>query len=126
MSVLVMICESRATFLVSEPLKAITNPSTAASLCLRSILHHGRLQPLGVLDVDGLHVAVQLLLGALLVVALARYPHAQPERHALHAGLPDLLVQLRVETDVAGALYVDIVVSSGSQPVGVVLRAREE
>ena len=68
------------------------------------VLDDRRLQTLCDLDIHRLHVAVQLLLCALLVVALARDAHAQPVRHALDACLPDLLVELRVETDVLGAL----------------------
>ena len=66
------------------------------------------MEALGVLDVDGLHVAVQLLLGALLVVTLTRDADAQPVWNALDALLPDLLVQLWIETDVLGALCVSI------------------
>ena len=64
------------------------------------------MQPLTLLllDIDGLDVAVQLLLGALLVVALAADAHAQPERHALDPALPDFLVELWVEADVVRAL----------------------
>ncbi len=65
----------------------------AASSC---ILHHSCLQALGVLDIDCLHVTVELLLCALFVVTLARDANAEPERNALDAGLPDLLIQLRV------------------------------
>lgn len=72
---------------------------------LRRILDHRGLQTLGVLHVHRLDVAVQLLLRTLLVVTLPRYPDPQAERNALHTGLPDFLVQLRVEADVAGALY---------------------
>ena len=68
------------------------------------VLHHGRLQALWVLHIDGLHVAVQLLLGALLVVSLPRDAHPQSVWNALDPGLPHLLVELRVETDVMGTL----------------------
>ena len=56
------------------------------------------------LDIDSLDVAVQLLLGALLVVPLPANAHAQSEGNAFDATLPNLLVQLRVETDVACSL----------------------
>ena len=56
------------------------------------------------LDIDSLDVAVQLLLGALLVVSLPANTHAQSEWNAFDTTLPDLLVQLRVETDVACSL----------------------
>ena len=56
------------------------------------------------LDIDSLDVAVQLLLGALLVVSLSADAHTQSEWNAFDAALPDLLVQLRVETDVACSL----------------------
>lgn len=62
------------------------------------------METLGVLDVDGLDVGVQLLLGALLVVTLAGDADAQAEGNTLDAGLPDLLVELGVEADVAGLL----------------------
>jgi hypothetical protein len=70
------------------------------------VLHNDGLQTLGLaaLDIDGLHVAVQLLLGILLVVALSRDAHAQSVGDALDAGFPDALVQLRVEADVVGTL----------------------
>ena len=62
------------------------------------------METLGVLDVDGLDVRVELLLGAVLVVTLTRDADTEAERNALDAGLPDLLVQLGVEADVGGAL----------------------
>ena len=62
------------------------------------------MQTLGVLDVDGLDVGVELLLGALLIVTLTADADAEAEWDALDAGLPDLLVQLGVEADVGGAL----------------------
>lgn len=68
------------------------------------LLHDDRVHALGVLDVDGLHVAIQLLLGALLVVTSPRDADAQPVRNALDALLPDLLVQLGIQTDISGAL----------------------
>ena len=69
-----------------------------------SILDNGGLETLGVLDVDGLDVAVELLLGGLLVVTLAGDADTETERNALDTGFPDLLVQLRVEADIRGAL----------------------
>jgi hypothetical protein len=53
-------------------------------------------ETLGVLDVDGLDVGVQLLLGTLLVVTLTADAHTQTERNALDAGFPHLLVELGV------------------------------
>jgi hypothetical protein len=61
-------------------------------------------QTLGVLDVDGLHIAVELLLGALLVVTPPGDADAEPVSNALDTLLPDLLVQLGVEADIGGAL----------------------
>lgn len=63
------------------------------------------MQTLGVLDVDGLDVGVQTLLGVLLVVTLARDADTQAEGDTLDAGLPDLLVELGVDTNVLGALF---------------------
>lgn len=71
------------------------------------ILHHNRRQPFRALHIHRLHVTVQLLLGALLVVPFPRNAHPQPERHALDAGFPDFFVELRVEADVAGALWIE-------------------
>lgn len=62
------------------------------------------MQALGVLNVDGLHVAVELLLGALLVVTSPGDADAESVRNALDALLPDLLVQLGIQADVRGAL----------------------
>jgi hypothetical protein len=61
-----------------------------------SILDNLGVQTLGVLDVDGLDVGVELLLGALLVVTLTRDADTETERNALDTGLPDLLVKLGV------------------------------
>jgi len=64
------------------------------------------LEPLGVLDINGLDVAVKLLFCALLIVTLAGYPDAKSVWDALDSRFPDLLVQLWVETDVGGALKI--------------------
>lgn len=63
-----------------------------------------RLQTFGVLHIDGLNVAVQLLLGTVLVVTLTRDANAKSEWDTLDTALPDLLVELGVETDVLGTL----------------------
>ena len=65
------------------------------------------MQTLGLafLDVDGLDVAVELLLGTLLVVTFPADAHAQTEGDTLDAALPYLLVQLGVKADVLCALY---------------------
>ena len=70
------------------------------------ILHNDRLQALALLllHVHCLDIAVQLLLGTLLIVTLSRYPDAKSIWNALDARFPDLLVQLRVEAHIAGAL----------------------
>lgn len=73
-----------------------------SKICL--LVNRGREEALGVLDVHRLHVAVQLLLGALLIVSLPGDPHAESVGNALNAAFPDLLVELGVETDVGGAL----------------------
>ena len=79
------------------------NNQHAARLSLL-LLDGGRDQALGVLDVDGLDVAVQLLLGVLLVISSSRDSDAQAVVDALDALLPDLLVELGVQADVGGAL----------------------
>ena len=73
-------------------------------LSINLLVNNGGLETLGLLDVDGLDVRVELLLGALLVVTLTRDADTETERHALDTAFPDLLVQLGVETDVLGAL----------------------
>lgn len=68
------------------------------------LLDGGRDQALGVLDVDGLDVAVELLLGAVLIVSSSGDADADSVWHALDTLLPHLLVQLGVEADIGGAL----------------------
>jgi hypothetical protein len=68
------------------------------------VLDDGGVQTLGVLDVDGLYVRVQLLLGALLVVTLTGDADAQAVGNAFDTGLPDLLVELGIQANVTGAL----------------------
>ena len=72
--------------------------------CPRLLLNNHGVQALGVLDVDGLNVAVELLLGTLLVVTSARDSDPDPVCNTLDTLLPDLLVQLGVDADVGGAL----------------------
>jgi len=72
------------------------------------VLNNSGLKTLRVLDVDGLDVAVELLLGILLVVTLSRDAHAKSEWNTLDTGLPDLLVQLWVEADILGSLSQDM------------------
>lgn len=62
------------------------------------------MEALGVLDVDGLDVGVETLLGVLLVVTLAGDADTETEGNALDTGFPDLLVQLGVDADILGAL----------------------
>lgn len=66
------------------------------------------MEALGVLDVDGLHIAVQLLLGTLLVVSSSGNADADAVRNALDALLPDLLVQLGVQANVRGTLRIEL------------------
>lgn len=77
---------------------------------LRLLFNDGSLQTLGVLDVDGLDVAVELLGCALLIVSLSGDAYADAERDTLDSRLPDLLVQLRVDTDILGTLEVSILI----------------
>lgn len=77
---------------------------------LRLLFNDGSLQTLGVLDVDGLDVAVELLGCALLIVSLSGDAYADAERDTLDSRLPDLLVQLRVDTDILGTLKVSILI----------------
>ena len=73
-----------------------TSPFPLILASTLSILNDLGVQTLGVLDVDGLDVGVELLLGALLVVTLTRDADTETERNALDTGLPDLLVKLGV------------------------------
>ena len=59
---------------------------------------------LGVLDVHSLDVAVQLLLGTLLVVSSSGNSHSESVVNTLDTLLPDLLVELGVDTDIRGTL----------------------
>lgn len=63
------------------------------------------METLGVLDVDGLDVGVETLLGVLLVVTLAGDADTETEGNTLDTGFPDLLVQLGVDADILGALF---------------------
>jgi hypothetical protein len=65
--------------------------------------NNGR-ETLGVLDVHGLDVAVQLLLGALLVVTSPGDADAKSVWDTFDTLLPNLLVELGVDTDIGGAL----------------------
>lgn len=70
------------------------------------LVNVGGLQALGVVDVDGLNVAVQLLLGALLIVPSSGDADAESVWNTLDTLLPHLLVQLGVQADVGGTLQV--------------------
>lgn len=74
------------------------------SVALSLLLDDNRRETLGVLDVHGLNVAVELLLGALLVVTSARDADAESVWNTLDTLLPDLLVELGVDADIGGAL----------------------
>lgn len=63
------------------------------------------METLGVLDVDGLDVGVETLLGVLLVVTLTGDADTETEGNTLDTGFPDLLVQLGVDADILGALF---------------------
>lgn len=85
---------------------------------LRLLFNDGSLQTLGVLDVDGLNVAVELLGCALLIVSLSGDAYADAERDTLDSRLPDLLVQLRVDTDILGTLKASTLI------VGIIITQR--
>lgn len=80
-------------------------------LTRKLLLNDNGLHALGVLDVDGLYVAVELLFGTLLVVTSPGDADAKSVRNALDTLLPDLLVQLGVEADIGGALKSPTIVS---------------
>jgi len=83
--------------------EAQCRPPESFAMPLR-LLHDRRLQALRVLDIDSLHIAVELLLGVLLVVSSPRDTDPDPVRAALDTRLPNLLVQLRIDSDVGGSL----------------------
>jgi len=84
---------------------AIASNKNLSSLQVHlSILNNNSLETLGALDIHGLDVAVELLLGTLLIVTLAGDADTKTVWHTLNTGLPDLLVELGVEADVAGTL----------------------
>lgn len=66
--------------------------------------YDGGVESLGVLDVDGLNVGKETVLGTLLVVTLTADADTESVRDTLDSLLPDLLVELGVETDVLGSL----------------------
>jgi hypothetical protein len=68
------------------------------------ILNQSSLQTLRILNVYGLDIAIQLMRSTLLVVSLSRDSDTQSVRNTLDTSLPDLLVQLRIETNVGCAL----------------------
>lgn len=77
------------------PLDFDANISTFAQVHLL-ILNDLRLQTLRILNIHSLDIAIQLLLGTLLIVSLSGDADAETERHALDAGFPDFLVELWV------------------------------
>jgi hypothetical protein len=66
---------------------------STAPISSRVLNNHG-MQTLSLLllNINGLHIAIQLLLGALFVVSLSADAHAQSEGDAFDAALPDFLV----------------------------------
>lgn len=58
------------------------------------LLHHCRHQVFRALHVHRLHIAVQLLLRTLLVVALPADADPDPVWYTLYTALPDFLVEL--------------------------------
>lgn len=80
--------------------RSFTQTSTSNLL----LINDNGVQTLGVLDVDGLDVGVQLLRGVLLVVTSAGNADTESEGAALDTLLPDLLVQLGVDADILGSL----------------------
>jgi hypothetical protein len=68
------------------------------------ILNNSRLETLGILDIHRLNVAIQALCCTFLIVSLSRDSDPESERNTLDTSLPDLLVQLGIETNVGCAL----------------------
>ena len=86
---------TQADIASGTPSSHLASSTSLAETPLR-ILNNNSLKTLCALNVDSLDVAVQLLLGTLLVVTLARDAHANSVRDTLDTRLPDLLVELRV------------------------------
>lgn len=68
--------------------------------------YNRRLQSLWVLDVDSLDIREKSMLCALLIVTSAGDTDTKTVRDTLDALLPDLLIQLGVDTDILGSLFV--------------------
>src|SRR3569833_589580 len=79
-------------------------PPKPSLMSLSLLFHEHSLQTLGILDVHGLNIAVELLLGVLLVVSSPRDADPESIRITLDTALPDLLVQLGIQTDGGSAL----------------------
>lgn len=73
------------------------------------LLDNDSVETLGVLDIDGLDVAVQLLLGTLLVVTSSGNADAQSVGDTLDTVLPDLLVQGGVHADIGSTLCAKVI-----------------
>ena len=86
------------SFLPSQATRPIHSPS--------SILNKRSLQPLRIFHIHRLHIAIQLLLRILLIIPLSRDANSQSIRHALDPRLPNLLVQLWVESNIVSALLI--------------------
>lgn len=71
----------------------------------RLFLDNNGHETLGVLDVDSLDVAVQLLLGILLIVSSSADAHTESVGNSLNTLLPDLLVQCGIDADISGLLH---------------------
>lgn len=87
-------------------------PSAEKGIIFSLLLNNDRVKALGVLDVDSLNVAVQLLLGTLLVVTSSGNADTQSVGNALDTVLPNLLVQRGVQTDIRGTLLKEKKVST--------------
>lgn len=90
----------------------------AAVLLNPLFLDNHRGETAGVLDVHGLHVAVQLLLGILLVISSPGNSHTESVGNALDATLPDLLIQLGIEAHIGGTLQTVVSISFLCYPAG--------
>lgn len=89
------------------------------------ILDNDSRQALGILHVDSLHVAVELFLGILFVVPSSGNPHTEPVGDTLDAALPDLLVELRIQTNVRGTLEMSVSIhpaASTASPLSAAVR----
>lgn len=102
-----MPCETPKAQMPSRTIRSTIHgpPSNPVPVFVSLLLDNDSRETLGVLDVDSLNVAVELLLGTLLVVTSPGDADAKSVWDTLDTLLPDLLVELGVDTDIGSTLW---------------------